>query len=103
MMVAMEKAQDLSGCTVLIVQEMSPPYLTVHIITEITFIIFNIMNMITVITDGTLELAVQVCNQVIVICSCTDMYDTLMPMRHKQIQTKITVENPNRHLSVLCH
>ena len=66
MMVAMEKAQDLSGCTILIVQEMSPCYLTVLIITENTF---NIMNIITVITDGTLELAVQVCNQVIVICS----------------------------------
>ena len=69
MMVAMEEAQDLSGCTVFIVQEMSPPYLTVLNITEITLIILNIMNMITVITDGTLELAVQVCNQAI--CSRT--------------------------------
>ena len=71
MMVAMEEAQDLSGCTVLIVQEMSPPFLIVLNITEITFIILNIMNMITVITDGTWELAVQVCNQVL--CLRTDI------------------------------
>ena len=58
MMVAMEKAQDLSGCTVLIVEEMSPPYLIVLNIRAM--ITLNIMN--TVITFRMLELAAQVCN-----------------------------------------
>ena len=62
MMVAMEKARGLFGGTVLIVQEMSPPYL---IALTSTCNVPTILFMIDVITEWIWGFFAQVCNHVI--------------------------------------